>query len=128
MKLFRSRHSRSDEWHRNITQLAGEVTPIRPYHEIYDQPAALAWQELQCATSTYLKKKKLVGHQIAVNKRLLELIEGHVPKYIAVAACSHQLSSQALLDLLLGELQPELHTDDGLANYLQSVVAASFGM
>ncbi|KAF2268921.1 hypothetical protein CC78DRAFT_331302 [Lojkania enalia] len=107
---------KSDEWHKQIDSTAGTLRPA-------DQ--RFPWSFISKHTDYYLKKKGKLA-QTDIDIRLALMIEGHEARDVAVAACAHVMSPQAIRALLNIELNVAPATFYGLEMYLQCIIAANY--
>ncbi len=70
-------------------------------------------------------KKKGYLSQIKTDERLLGLIRNHSSKEVAIAACAHHITTQALRNLVVNDLKVEFTGAFGLDQYLQAIVATN---
>jgi Poly(ADP-ribose) polymerase catalytic domain len=114
------RHNQSTNWHRQVEATAATHGALNT-DQLYGHSSPLI--QLKGHTDLYLKKK---GNLTSSERdaRLIALIRAQSLKDVAVVACAHALSPQALRDLLLGELQldPRIQVDSLL--YLHAIVAS----
>ncbi|EME38993.1 hypothetical protein DOTSEDRAFT_57293 [Dothistroma septosporum NZE10] len=99
-----------EEWRKDIDSTANGLLPA-------DTGGIFPWTQLRVHTDTYLAKQKTTPNE--VDSVLQGLIDGHLNKVVAIAACSHRMSRAALLVVLQG-ISKWL-----TGPYCQAVVAAS---
>jgi hypothetical protein len=115
MKFGGSR--KSELWHRNVDATAGGQHPITEGPA--DNPN-FPWNQLQLHTIFYLKKKRNMTPEQR-DSCLTLLLQKHAAKDIAIAACAHAMSPQAVRNFLISGkiIEPnEYH------QFLQTVYAA----
>ncbi|XTI89975.1 hypothetical protein V2W45_1511865 [Cenococcum geophilum] len=106
---------KSDGWHKQIDVTAATERPTS---------GNFPWDQLRAHTDLYLKKKgKLTSAER--DHRLSVLIHSHDTKDIAIAACAHAMSPQAIRAALNVALNVAPGTYYGLYSYLQAFVAAN---
>jgi hypothetical protein len=111
---------KSSGWHQQITATAAGRRPVVGPALNGEFP----WNQLQRHTDQYLKRKgKLTPQERDVS--LMALIENHPTKDIAIAACAHAMSLQAVRSLLRG---PDIHSGSyrGPYSQLQAIVAVNY--
>lgn len=107
--------SKSEEWHKLINCMAGHLQP---------SDTNFPYRSLKGQTDYYLKKKGR-AHQKDIDYKLNVLLgtsDGD-RKHIALAACAHFMSSEALREHLNAETAVTPVTYHGLHSYLQSLIA-----
>lgn len=114
-------HRKSAQWHQDVDRTAGCCTPIPT--ETSDM-LAFPWSQLRQHTDDYLKTKSASSAQ-EKDIRLRALIFQHAKKEIAIAACAHAMSDEALSQLFLEDLPVPKDDHACLRQYLQAFVAAS---
>ena len=102
---------KSDTWHKNIDETVGARKPT---------DANFPWIALQNHTGYYLKKKGKLS-QSQIDACLLNLIYNHQSKDVAIAACAHTVSAQAVRNLLATGLKLEPNIAWGPHEYLQLI-------
>lgn len=117
ISLFEKKKPTAEKWHQQIDQTANGH---RPVSEANDAFFLFPWAQLRLHTDEYLRKLKI--SELDSDNVLCGLISSHEDKVIALAACAHALSPQALNEVL-GAFSHSNHTED----YLQAFVAASHG-
>ncbi|KAF2640488.1 hypothetical protein P280DRAFT_549357 [Massarina eburnea CBS 473.64] len=114
-KTLFTKQKPSDEWHEQITFTAGPYSPSDP---------VFPWSLLRKHTDYYIKKKgKLTQGEL--DARLGTLIEQHERRDVAIAACAHAMSADAIRALLNVELQIAPASYKGLDSFMQSLIAAN---
>jgi hypothetical protein len=111
----------SDRWHRQITTIAASKSPIEG-NLFADH--TFPWGELQQHTNLYLKKKGKITPQER-DTRLAALIEKHEEKPIAMGACAHAMSPQAVRALLRGNLNIGPGNYERLSTYLELIIISN---
>ena len=117
-RFFGQRHSNG--WHRqvDITAAGEQSITIGP---IPNQ--RFPWAQLRQHTDLYLKKKG----KLTADERdgcLKALLQKHAAKDVAMAACAHEMSPQAVRDLLRGDLNVEPGSSYGMQEYLRVFIVA----
>src|SRR4051794_17120683 len=116
MVFLSQRHSNG--WHQKIDATAAGKHPS--LNALSDQ--TFPWDALRWHTEIYLGKKGTLTVE-EKDKRLVGLIQNHAAKDIAIAACGHAMTSQAVRNLLLSELSV-ISDNPGLLACLQIVITA----
>ncbi|CZR63941.1 uncharacterized protein PAC_13838 [Phialocephala subalpina] len=123
MPIFGHRHHRSERWHLDIDshlEVGGKQINLREYNS-EKQP----WSRMRQSTDRYLSKKKDSKTAKSRDELLRKLILGHGRKDIAIVACGHAMSSDALEDLLLSDALATLDSLDDFKVLLHCIHAAS---
>ena len=122
MRWFRS-HRNSVNWHKDVQATSNDEMAVILRGGTLNE--AFPWAQLQRLTDAYIKSKegKEFFTQAAQDARLTALVHGHPSKTIALAACAHRLSPEAVRHLLLADLHTTPH--DGIsASSLHAVLIA----
>jgi hypothetical protein len=105
-------------WHQQVgATIAGQLDFDVGSDEIQIFPFA----QLQAHTDEYLKKKGRLTPD-GRDARLIALIKDHSAKDVAIVACAHALSPQAVRDLFRGELHVDPRNHLSVLVYLRAVV------
>ncbi len=108
-------------WHKELVEVTiKEGTNLGP--ESNDE---LPLAELQEKTNTYLRRKKPNLSAAERDIHLTVLVRAHPEKHIAIAACAHVLSRQAIRDLLRREIQLHLKDDHDIIRYMHTILAVT---
>ena len=108
----------SDEWHRQVNNAAAGIQPltgdIRP-----QQCFSLAWTEDDHGN---LPEKKNATTELDCDTRLKALIEKHVDKEVALAACAYDMSSEVLREIIQTHLNVDPGTTLGYSTVLNNAI------
>jgi hypothetical protein len=119
------KHKQSIKWHQDITDAVLDFKPVRLPTANTGQVAILWFplNILQIHTDIYLGKKgKLKPDER--DYRLKALIRGHTEKDVAIAACAHVLSGEAIREIIPLECRIDELKHTGFLPYLRAITSA----
>ncbi len=100
--MFHFGMRKSHDWHARVDHTARRGG--QPLLESEIPNPVFPWAEVRLHTDIYLSKKVNISTE-ECDRRLLSLIQKHGATHIAVAACAHRISINALRNFLFSELQ-----------------------
>jgi hypothetical protein len=115
----------SKRWHIDIDKQVqgngnGKGHELKDFHTL-GQP----WLRMRQATDRYLAKKKGPKSTKRCDELLRKLVLEHEQKHIAIVACGHAFSPEALEDLLTPGTLANTDCEEGLRVFLECIHAAS---
>lgn len=126
MPLFH-RKRQSGNWFRSVNASVTDLHLVTPGQVPISNPE-FPWIQLRQHTDAYLSKKKKGNlTQDKIEARLVTLMQRHISKDVAIAACGQRLSPETLRALLVGDVNTDSGNGYGLRSYLQAIVAANHG-
>ncbi|KAG4436981.1 hypothetical protein IFR05_007551 [Cadophora sp. M221] len=107
------------KWHKDV----GELTRKHGTGTSSSLGNDVLHAKLQQKTNVYLRRKRQILSGGDIDAYLGVLVKAHHDKHVALVACAHVLSRDAIRDLLQNELQVLLKDQSDVSRYMQTILA-----